>query len=52
MPKSTPKNTKKRTKVKDLPKAKKRLTKDEAEKVKGGSLPTESLSLNYSKVRL
>ena len=50
-----PKNTKKRTQVKELPKAKKRLTKDEVKKVKGGSgnrdLPTESISLTYGKVR-
>ncbi len=37
-----PKNTKKRTQVKDLPKAKKKLTKDEAKKVKGGARPRPS----------
>ena len=50
-----PKNSKKRTQVKDLPKAKKRLTKDEAKKVKGGNdrhVPTESFSLNYGKIKI
>jgi hypothetical protein len=51
MPKNTPKNTKKRTQVKDLPKAKKRLTKDEAKKIKGGNVPTENVSLNYTKIK-
>ena len=34
-----PKNTKKRTKVKDLPRAKQELTAKAAKKVKGGLLP-------------
>ena len=34
-----PKNTKKRTQVKDLPKSAKRLTKEEAKKLKGGTNP-------------
>jgi len=51
MPKNTPKNTKKRTQVKDLSKGKKKLTKDEAKKIKGGSIPTESVSLAYGKIK-
>lgn len=48
-----PKNTKKRTQVKDLPKAKKKLTKDEAKKVRGGGGddgPEESITFVYGKL--
>ncbi len=51
MPKTRPKNTKKRTQVKDLSKVKKWLTKDEAKKIKGGHIPTESVSLSYGKIK-
>jgi hypothetical protein len=51
MPKSSPKNTKKRTEVRDLPKAKKRMTKDAAKKIKGGHIPGSVYSVDYSKIK-
>ena len=42
--------TKVRTKAKELPRKKKSLTPANLKKIKGGTIPTESISLNYSKI--
>lgn len=47
-----PKNTKKRTQVKDLARSKQQLTPKAAKKVKGGLLSSTSLTETAQKVRI